>query len=343
MPPSCALATTASGISDCPDEKHHEEPCCTSNEVPGGAFYESYDGHSSDNGYGTATFGETISTFRLDRYEVTVARFLQFVAALSADGGGFLPEPGSGKHSHLNGGQGLVDSRGGADAGAYEQGWQPSWNSDLRQLAADPSLLDCPNALGTWTQGGSLPINCITWVEAYAFCIWDGGFLPSEAEWNYAAAGGGEQRYYPWSPSLEEQQAMAAFDTTATCNNANFTPESPCIPGELGGGFPAGVGLTSRPPDAGGGDSLWAQADMAGNVVEWTLDFYWAKDPASCQDCARTSPPPDAGPVEAGVVPRVQRGGSFVSNALGIRTVQRGSSPQRDRSYVAGVRCARAP
>lgn len=90
-----------------------------------------------------------------------------------------------------------------------------------------------------------MPVHYATWWEMYAFCIWDSGFLPTEAEWNDAAAGGADQRTYPWGTDLSPDNAVYSAP------------------------HPSTVG--SKSPQ---GDGKWGQADLAGNMGEWTLDQY---------------------------------------------------------------------
>jgi len=339
---TCSLAGCASSPPSCLGQGNDQASsctfagkvasCCMSNGVPGGSFSLANDGVSP---YTLLNYPATVSSFRLDRFEVTVGRFRRFIDALSADAGAWRPAAGSGKHSHLNAGLGLVDR--GVDGGAaYELGWNAAWNADLEQLASSAGQtngpLYCSSEFGTWrvtaTSTEKDPINCIDWVEAYAFCIWDGGFLPTEAEWNYAAAGGNEQRYYPWSPA----DGGNSIDEDAGCQNANFTALAPCVPSP---GGTRNVGLSSA------GDSRWSQADMAGNVLEWTLDVFAGGATgygSSCHDCALLTERADAG-----ALLRVQRGGSFVSVAAALQTPARGSDAQTNRSFVSGVRCARSP
>src|ERR1700689_1763054 len=168
-PPSCAAG--GPGMTTCGADG---ESCCTSLEVEGGTYYRTYDLNDS----GTPVFaadggpiGEadpaTVGGLRLDKYLVTVGRFRQFVnAVLRPDGGpGYTPPPGSGKHTHLNGGLGLVNS---GNVGGYETGWVAT---DDGNLGPTNTNLSCDPNYATWTaspgEEEALPINCVNWWGAY--------------------------------------------------------------------------------------------------------------------------------------------------------------------------------
>jgi len=168
----------------------------------------------------------------------------------------------------------------------------------------------------TWTDlpgaNEARPINCITWFEAFAFCVWDGGRLPTEAEWNYAAAGGTEQRAYPWS--------SPSTDMTIDFAHAVFTPSGtpPYTP-------IANVGSTSPT-----GNAKWGHADMAGNMWDWNLDWF-SGYPNPCVDCANLAPSPF----------RVLRGGSFMNDGPTQLVSFRSDGDPSARNFDIGMRCAR--
>jgi formylglycine-generating enzyme required for sulfatase activity len=246
-----------------------------------------------------------------------VGRFRQFVSACN---GGYVPPAGSGKHTHLNGGQGLADSDG---PGSYETGWQTTDNGNI---APTDTNLACQLGWSTWTTsaGGQedLPIGCVNWYEAYAFCIWDGGFLPSEAEWRYVVAGGSAELEYPWGltdPGTGSQYAIYGCyypSGLASC---------------IGVGNMAPVGAATL------GASLWGQLDMAGEEETWNLDGYPGSAYGSgCVDCASLSSPSTRS---------IAVGGYFALPASQLLPSLRGrggGAPTMRRIYV-GVRCARTP
>jgi sulfatase modifying factor 1 len=287
------------------------ESCCTSLEVAGGTFYRTYT--NSGSGPTAEADPASVSGFRLDKYLVTVGRFRRFVNAWNG-GAGYAPPAGAGKHSHLNGGQGLANV--GVDAGVeYETGWIAADDRNIVPTNANVACLY--NA--TWTNSAgtqeNLPINCIVWYEAYAFCIWDGGFLPSEAEWEYAAAGGGGaggQREYPWgstAPGTGSQYAIYGL--------------------YFNGGQIAPVGTATL------GAGLWGQLDMAGEVFEWNVDWLFTYV-SPCTDCAYLTTAP-------GSYPRVMRGGNFdIATSEMLPPSRNGASPTL-RDDIIGFRCARTP
>jgi formylglycine-generating enzyme required for sulfatase activity len=300
-PPSCQGLATTCGANN--------ESCCTSPLVTGGTFYRSYDGAT----YTSQAYPATVSDFRLDKFEVTVGRFRQFKAAWD---GGWRPSAGAGKHAHLNGGSGLMDSSG---TTPYETGWDTAWASTV--APNDANLVACNAIYATWTSNAGAneqrPINCIRWYEAYAFCIWDGGFLPSEAEWNYAASGGAEQRVYPWGNGAPGANATLAvygcyYNGTGSCTTvSNIAP----------------VG------SAAAGNGKYGQSDLGGNVWEWNLDRYVAPHVVICSNCSYLTRPDTS---------RVLRGGSFSDDALILLASRRSYGAPTSRGHV-GARCARTP
>jgi formylglycine-generating enzyme required for sulfatase activity len=304
-PTSCEDAS-GPGLTDC--GPNGGESCCATRAVSGGTYNRANDPSAP----------ATVSPFRLDRFEVTVGRFRRFVDAVV---GGFTPPGQSGIHGHVNQGKGLANVGDGGPA--YEQGWdatwrvlngdEPTWNTNL---SCDPAY-----GYGTWTRmpgaGDARPINCVTWFEAYAFCIWDEGFLPSETEWLYAAESGADQRLLPWS----NPPKVLVDDCTFANYGGDTWPSSACVdagPNKVGSESPKG-------------DGKWGHADLGGNVGEWVLDGY-ATYVTPCSDCANL--------VDS---QRVFLGGAFNSAISGLFSSNRLGFDSLARSSLLGFRCARTP
>jgi formylglycine-generating enzyme required for sulfatase activity len=276
------------------------ENCCDTRCVPGGSFtLGRVSGEPDDlacqalscDAEEAPGVPATIRAFYLDRFEVTVGRFRKFVSATIA---GYKPQLDSGKHGYLNGGS--------------ESGWDSSFTLPSIQSVWN-SYLSCSGQFPTWTPSPGAnenkPITCVAWTEAYAFCIWDGGFLPTEAEWELAASGG-EERVFPWS--------TPPADTTIGPSHACYAPACGAV---------RAVGQTPA------GDGRWGHADLAGNVWELLRDRYVAPyPPGGCNDCANLS--------LAGF--HVSRGGAYNQPADAMRATKRGGE---NDTWFMGVRCAK--
>jgi formylglycine-generating enzyme required for sulfatase activity len=310
--PSCAVSSVGTG-NDCGGVSGTTS-CCESLPVSGGTPFQTT---VFDAGITT-----TVSSFRLDTFEVTVGRFRAFVSALAsasgipgwtASGGGLSPPVGAGKHTHLHNANGLLNSGSG---GGYESGWQAGWPAMPTSSATwTTQLSSCTSTFDTWNAGDDkLPMSCMTWYDAYAFCIWDDGFLPSVSEFNYAYMGGTNEWEYPWGNS-PPNPSLAVY-----------------VPGFAGAGAYGGIAPVGSVP---AGKGVWGQLDLAGNLWEWVLD--WADQPSttqSCSDCADTNSTEGS---------RIQRGGSFGDGIASLLSSNTTSDGPTNTYGNYGFRCARVP
>lgn len=271
----------------------HGESCCTKLPVPGCTGCDAPDGKY------------TVSPLQLDKYEVTVGRFRAFVEAYQG-----APAIGTGAHPKVAG-----------------SGWLADWNgnmpTDSAALASAMEFRECKvTTVRTWTKepgpNEQKPANCLTWYEAFAFCAWDGGFLPTELDWQAAATGGDENRMYAWKgATLDIDHALygaCGMGVSSKCDLSSIL--------EVG----------SKPAGAG----KWGHLDLIGSVWEWLLDSpNDSKLPVSqpCSDCA-----------SLGVSNyRAIRGGSWPEDMSYQSSTRRVSDPADSSWYNVGIRCAHAP
>jgi formylglycine-generating enzyme required for sulfatase activity len=107
--------------------------------------------------------------------------------------------------------------------------------------------------------GANHPVAGVSWHDAAAYARWVGGALPTEEEWEYAAAGEA-RRVYPWGDQFDGKR-LNFCDVNCTENWKDSAWNDGYI-------FTAPVG--SYPT----GESWVGAADMTGNVWEWTDSWY---------------------------------------------------------------------
>jgi formylglycine-generating enzyme required for sulfatase activity len=295
-PEGALLCGTTSANSGSGAASSSLESCCTVDPVPTGDFDF---GGKADGKYPTHVTG-----FLLGRYEVTLERFNRFLADYDRWHQAGAPEEGAGAHPLIVG-----------------SGWRREWEQPVDDLGrvgllgtADEIAAEVNRCMDEpfSTSRPYEPVNCVNWYEAEAFCIWDGGRLPTEREWEYAAAGGDENRIYPWGDE-EPDHGRAYYDCQADAET------SPCVI-PAGGSYPLGNGR-------------FHQRDLAGSVAEWVFDAYIDPPVASCTDCAETD---ESYPQK----PRGIRGGYWSSDAELLKAAHRYVLPSAMHESQQGFRCA---
>ena len=164
------------------------------------------------------------------------------------------------------------------------------------------------------------PVTHISWSDTQEFCSWAGKRLPTEAEWEYAARGGREQRRFPWGDELTPEGAHLCNIWQGTFPSHNAVDD----------GYFGTEPVAAFPPNAFG---LY---NVSGNVWEWCSDWF---SPTFHVDGSSIDP---VGP--PGGQAKVMRGGSYLchrSYCNRYRVGARSSNTPDSFTGNTGFRCVR--